>query len=108
MDLWENNRGSAHDPGFDSQLAALGIAMPDWDSVAPNIEEVLNGAADEKLDELYPARTSSGLRVILTEVTPRVPALRVAFKVEEVTGKICYVAVDRRQPGLDMLDWGTF
>lgn len=96
MEHWSRNRGNRWEPSFEGDLKALGIAWEDFDEIAPEIDEVLCGTSDEILDLEYPERVD-GLRLVLTEATWRVPALRIAFWVDEAEGgKICFSRVDLR------------
>lgn len=97
MNQWTTNRGSRYEPSFHAALQRIGVAIMDWDQVAPWIEAVLNGASDAKLDAEFPVRSASGQRILLTQPLAHIPPLRIAFKVETHSpGTICYCDADRR------------
>lgn len=89
MEQWPNLRGFIHDNQFVSDATALGIS-PELldDMVSHDVEQVLRGMDNERLDDIYPCRNAD-LRLLLTEARPGVPPLRIAFRIaHEDSGKI--------------------
>lgn len=93
MNPWTPRRNSQYEHSFDLKLAALSISAQDFEAVAVGVDEALCGATADKLDELYPPLVGN-LRLYRTDAAQNVPALRIAFRLEQ--GTITYVDVDPR------------
>ena len=91
---WTAHRTSWYDDEFLRSLAAVGVRVEDWDTAAPKIENVLCGCTDTVFEAVFPKR-SNDLRLLLTESTPDLPALRIAFSVEQDSagnGRVVYLS----------------
>lgn len=99
MNGWSLQRSSAISPQCDRALEELGVNGPEFDNgVLPQVDQVLCGIADERLDAEYPPLFGE-LRLILTDPFRGLPALRIAFVVEGELGserKVVYVGADLR------------
>ncbi len=93
MQPWTAHRSSRDDDGFLPSLAAAGVTPEMWDTAAPKIENVLCGLTDLAFDDVFPVMAGD-VRMIFTEATPDLPALRIAFSVDRDAagnGRVLYL-----------------
>lgn len=90
MQEWKPFRGCIQEDAFLQDAEAYGIPIQALDEVMrTDIEDVLCGASDEKLDIVYPVLVPPDKRLLLTNRRGEVPGLRVAWRIAtEDHGKI--------------------
>lgn len=87
MQGWTPLRGCVHDPAFLADAEAAGISPQDLDElIRVNIEDVLCGASEAKLNVTFPVVIAPDIRFLRTNNHVQVPSLRIAWRIADDDG----------------------
>jgi len=98
VEQWRARRANAYSADFEDRRKTLNIDLRLLDEIFVEVDAVLCGATRAVLDHVYPPLVD-GYRVLLIPALRGLPALRVAFRIdEEDNERVVYENIDIRRP----------